>query len=418
MKLRVKGLTAKQTAGGIRFYWEPNPGERRGGWKTKSLGMELDIAVKKAEQRNSEIETWRMGGAKPAAVKKYIASRTFSDIIARYRREKLGSMAKSTQRTAETPIKRLEAWAGDMKVEWITRKRVKALRIAMTKPLDQGGIGHHAAFAVLDRGRQIFTWAVDDELVSENPFLRFGLGKPAPRSVIWEDRHIRIFDEAAIKLKMPSIGLAIELGIYNGQREADILKMNRTSWREIPKHKFQRDPALWDALVSNDGVDTGKVMGIYVRQGKTNRWVGIPVEGTMRRKIEAALAAANKQAVASTSLVTDERTGMPWSQDAFIHAIVATRKEAIRIAHKRGDEALASELAELQFRDLRRSCVVWLGELGLEDGAISAITGHSLKTIQEMLEIYMPRTEAMAARAVVARLPVKKATNSIEEKTG
>lgn len=417
MKLKVKGLVTRKTAAGIALYWIPNPRERQAGWKSLPLGLDLVEAVKRAEARNAEVEAWRVGGAKPKAVKKYIAARTLSDIIARYRREKLGTMAKSTQRTAETPIKRLEVWAGDMKVEWITRKRVKALRIAMTKPLDQGGIGHHAAFAVLDRGRQIFTWAVDDELVSENPFLRFGLSKPAPRSVIWEDRHIRIFDEAAIKLKMPSIGLAIELGIYNGQREADILKMNRTSWREIPRQKFHRDPALWDALVSNDGPDAGKVMGIYIRQGKTNRWVGIPVEGTMRHKIETVLATANKQAVASTSLVTDERTGMPWSQDAFIHAIIATRKKAIELAQEREDEALAKELAEIQFRDLRRSCVVWLGELGLEDSAISAITGHSLKTIQEMLEIYMPRTEAMAARAVVARLPVKKSIN-IEEQSG
>lgn len=411
MKLKVKGLVTRKTTAGQSMYWIPNPSERRSGWKSMPLGLDLAEAVKRAEARNTEIETWRLGGARPKAVAKFIAPTTFGAIIQRYRAEKLASMAKSTKRTAATPIKRLDFWAGDQKIEWITRKRVKALKLAMLKPQDEGGIGHHAAFAVLDRGRQIFTWAVDEELVGENPFLRFGLSKPAPRSVIWEDRHIRIFDEAAIALKMPSIGLAIELGIYNGQREADILKMNRTSWREIPRQKFQRDPALWDALVSNDGIDAGKVMGIYVRQGKTKRWVGIPVEGTMRRKIETALAAANNQAVASTSLVTDERTGMPWTQDAFIHAIIATRKEAIRIASKRGDDNLAAELADLQFRDLRRSCVVWLGELGMEDSAISAITGHSLKTIQDMLEIYMPRTEAMAARAVVARLPERKITN-------
>ena len=64
----------------------------------------------------------------------------------------------------------------------------------------------------------------------------------------------------------------------------------------------------------------------------------------------------------------------------------------------------AERLKGLQYRDTRRTCVVTLGELGLDDAGISAITGYKLATIKQILETYMPRTEAMAARAVVARI--------------
>ena len=50
--------------------------------------------------------------------------------------------------------------------------------------------------------------------------------------------------------------------------------------------------------------------------------------------------------------------------------------------------------------DLRRTAVVFHGELGLADHRIAAITGHQLDTVKKILETYMPRTTATAARAI------------------
>jgi hypothetical protein len=66
----------------------------------------------------------------------------------------------------------------------------------------------------------------------------------------------------------------------------------------------------------------------------------------------------------------------------------------------RGDEELAAELATLQFRDLRRTCVVYLGELGMDAHLIAGVTGHDIDETQRILRTYMPRTTGRAARAI------------------
>jgi hypothetical protein len=44
--------------------------------------------------------------------------------------------------------------------------------------------------------------------------------------------------------------------------------------------------------------------------------------------------------------------------------------------------------------------VVYLGEFGIADHLIAAITGHTLDETKKILETYMPRTTGMAARAI------------------
>jgi hypothetical protein len=63
------------------------------------------------------------------------------------------------------------------------------------------------------------------------------------------------------------------------------------------------------------------------------------------------------------------------------------------------DTDLAEEIATLQYRDLRRTCVVYLGELGLDAHLIAGITGHDIDDTQRILKTYMPRTTA-APRAI------------------
>jgi hypothetical protein len=127
----------------------------------------------------------------------------------------------------------------------------------------------------------------------------------------------------------------------------------------------------------------------------------LAVEGDDRRQIEAAIEDARKHG--RTTILGNDRDHQPWNQDNFISWFGLVRAKAVATATDAGDDQLAAELADLWFSDLRRSCVVILGELGLDDPAISAITGHKLGTIKTILETYMPRTEGMAARAVVAR---------------
>jgi hypothetical protein len=408
-KETVKGLTPKSTAGGIRYYWEPTPKERRAGWKTMTLGGDLAAAITAARKRNEEIDTWKAGGAKPRQITRYVKAQTFGAVLTRYEKEKLSKVAPSTARVDMTQLNRLREWAGDQPVRWITRQRVKALRDALC-PGGAGTPGHNVAFKLLSMGRKVFAWYIDeDEPGLTNPFERFNLGTPEPRHHIWEPDDIAAFCRAADELGWHSIGFALRLATYNGQREMDILRLTKNDWKEITLRQLRFDQAVYDQLKSDIGPDAGKVMGIRVQQSKTKVWVVAPIEGDMRLEIEAAIAAADARMKAESNLaaamiVTHDKGARPWGQRDFIARFNEVRAHAIATAEREGNFELAERLRVLQFRDARRTCVVIIGELGLDDAGISAITGHKLATIKQILETYMPRTEAMAARAVVARI--------------
>ncbi|MDA1813390.1 hypothetical protein PDK10_27570, partial [Bacillus cereus] len=85
----------------------------------------------------------------------------------------------------------------------------------------------------------------------------------------------------------------------------------------------------------------------------------------------------------------------------FQRRFAELRQSAADKAKRDGLAELSADLLDLQFRDFRRTCVVVLGELGLADQLIAAITGHSLDETKRILEVYMPRTTGMAARAIM-----------------
>lgn len=411
-KERIAGLTQKNTAGGLRYYWEPNPAQRKAGWKTVTLPTDLVEAIAAARKRNDDIANWRDGGARPSTIKRYVKKATFGHVLARYRAEKMPTLGKKTQRVDKTPLRKLEEWAGDQPLSYITRARVRALRDAMC-PGGPGTAGHSAAFAVLKKGREVFSWAKNEmeDVVTVNPFDEFGLPAPDPRQIVWEPDDVTYFLATAAKLGWHSIGLAVWIGTYTGQREEDILNLSIKDWREVTLRQLRFDKDLYAQLASTTGPDAGKVMGIRVLQSKGKRWIGTPIEGELRDRMEAAIAAARARtagetvaSIAGARLLAKDTTGRPWEQADFIRRVKDVREAAIAQARMDGDPERAERLATLQFRDLRRTCVVTLGELGLDDAGISAITGHTLATIKKILEVYMPRTEAMAARAIVARI--------------
>ncbi|MEM9501997.1 MAG: hypothetical protein AAF941_09140, partial [Pseudomonadota bacterium] len=90
----------------------------------------------------------------------------------------------------------------------------------------------------------------------------------------------------------------------------------------------------------------------------------------------------------------------PAGQTRFQRDFAEIRDAAARVAEVEQNAELAAEIRTLQFRDLRRTCVVYLGELGLEDHLIAAITGHDIDETRRILKTYMPRTTGRAARAV------------------
>ena len=402
MKLHVKGLVAKPTAAGIRYYWQPNAIERRAKWNGFPCGPDLSVAVKMAEERNAEIVRWRDGGARPRAVRAYTAPRTFGMLIDRYLRERLPKLAANTQRVNRSALRRLDQWAGNQPLAFITRQRVRVLITAMLDP--RVGIGHSPAFKTVKMGRELWSWGETQELVPTgiNPFVRQDITAPPPRDQIWEPEDFPLAQEAAQLLGLDGIALAILLAADIGQRESDLLALTSGRWQEL--RGIDADDA--SVLANRDGPDAGKVMGFNVRQNKTREWVGVPVVGETRRAVESAIARnADRRAtgVAVVNIITNSRTGLPYQQRQFIRDFAAVLAKMRELAAQR-DAEQARRLATIQFRDLRRTCAVRLGELGLEDQLIAGVTGHKLESIKKILEVYMPRTTKMAARAMVAKV--------------
>lgn len=408
---RIPGLIMKTLASGAIFYgWEPTPRQRDAGWKSKKLDGPLEVAIRQAKEQNETIGKWRDGGARPAQIKRFVKVATFDYVLTRYEVEVLATKSANTQRVDRTAIGRLRVWAGDKPWQWITRARVKALRDAMMRHATIDGPGHAPAFHLLTTLRKILSWWIDEQdLGIPNPADRFGLAAPAPREQIWTREAQDYLVAAAIEVDMPSIDLAFRIATYIGQRENDVIDLQRARWKEISLAQLGHDQELYDRLVSDHGPDAGRVMGLYVKQGKTKRWVGVPIEGALRDDIEAAIAANIQRARAENRVVPQhiiiaEHTGEPWGQSDFIHKFACIRELAAANARADGLDDLAEEILDLNFQDCRRTCVVTLGILGLNDYQIASITGHKQETIKKILEVYMPRTEAAAARGVVARI--------------
>ncbi len=409
----VKGFVVKTLASGTYYGWEPTPLQRKAGWKSFKLeARDLGHAIQLCEDQNAKVAQWRTTGAAPAHVKRYIAPNTFGSVLDRYERAVLAHKSENTRRVDRTAINTLRAWAGDKPAKFITRARVKALRDAMMRELkvELDGPGHSTVFHLLTTLRKILGWWIDDaDLGIPNPADRFGLRAPTPRDQIWERDAQLLMHDACAALGAPSIALAFDIATYTGQRQADVLTIPRSRWQEITPAQLGHDQRLYDALKSDHGPDAGKVMGIYVKQGKTKRWVGVPIEGELRDRIEATIAttlAAAKaaNAIPPAEIIVNDAHGRAWGQSDFIHTFGEIRDAAATVAMLEGNDELADRIATLQFRDLRRTCIVTLGQLGLNDYQIASITGHSQATIKRILEVYMPRTEAAAASAVVARI--------------
>lgn len=419
---RVPFLVGKPNKdGSTSWHWQPSATLRREGWTSQPLGKDEAAAIDAAREINKQVEQWKAGKALPR-IRARAADGTLARAIADYRRAVVegtrpdGSprIAPSTAKTYNSALKRLEAWGGRHPLAYITRQRVRALRDGML----QSGLGEHAAHTTLKLGRQLFAWLIDQDRWEQgkNPFESFGMAAPDPRETIWSPGARELIIATADAEGFPSIALAVMLGYAIGQREADILELTIPQWVALPEHKMQPEDYAVLAAAAPDGTPRG----IRIRQNKTGAWIEVPVTGEVRRRVEANIERA--KAAGRFELILDDTRGTtayagPSGATRFQRDFAAIREIAAQRAEEMGDTALAAEIRTLQFRDLRRTCVVYLGELGLEDHLIAAITGHDIDESRRILKTYMPKTTGRAARAI-ALVTAREAKEAAKEKKG
>lgn len=195
----------------------------------------------------------------------------------------------------------------------------------------------------------VLAWAYDRGASPANPLERPGKTYRADRAAnIWSDADLAAFRKAA----PPHLSLALELALWTGQRQGDLLKLTWGSY---------------------DGAT------IRLRQGKTGRRVTVPVAGPLRE----ALDDAKSRRVGLTILTTTR--GTPWTSSGF------------RASWGKVPVALDG----LTFHDLRGTAVTRLARAGCTVPEIATITGHALKEVESILDRhYLSRDRGLAESAI------------------
>ena len=405
-KISIPMLTVKKTAGGVRYYWQPSATLKAAGWKPLVLGQDEGSAMTAARARNDEVAAWRAGTADPADVRKMDKAHTVDAVIAEFKLHRFPKLKEKTRTEYASKLRMISKWAGTERMDAITRTNILQLRDALYAPRKDGEIRATTAFNTLKVLRSLWGWALNNERIPVNPAAGdLDTATPAPRQQFASELCQNALIADALAHGRVNMAAAMFLAWTIGQRQEDLLKMQQNRYNEIQPYEAD-DPAVYARLAARE--PDGRVMGIRMRQGKTDRWVSVPIVGPARVHIEAAIAASRKLGL--TTILYDEKNERPWTssdpaerrtrQTQFQFRFNRIRLRAAATLTKAGDLELAAEVADIEFRDFRRTCVVTMGQRGIPDHLIAAITGHRLDSVKKILETYLPRTTGMAMLAV------------------
>lgn len=226
-----------------------------------------------------------------------------------------------------------------------------------------------------------------------NPRDGLSLEQPEGRIVIYSDAEIRALVAAADALDRPSIGDAILLGLFTGQRQGDRLAL----------------------------ADKGLVEGRRrFKQSKTDAIVAIPETPQLKARLEAARKRVAELAIGMpadkrpSTVIVDETTRREWNEHTYRHefariraaAIAGVPDQAMMALELRNDPAPAwlvepcPSLDGKRDQDLRDTAVTWLARAGCTLPEIASITGHSLRSIHQILQHYLAITPELADSAI------------------
>ncbi|KQP50802.1 tyrosine-type recombinase/integrase [Methylobacterium sp. Leaf108] len=257
-------------------------------------------------------------------------------------------LADSTRAIGRLNLNAVEAKWGATPLKHVENPKSRAIflrwhdELARTQP--------RAADNKLAALARVFSWGYNRGHLTHNPIATFERAYGSNRAeLIWLPEHVAAFDGVAT----PELRLSLLLALHTGQRQGDLLRLP------------------WSAF---DGE------AIALRQGKSGRKVWIPCTVALRTALEA----APRRAVT----VLTKADGKTWTKNAFHNAWKSAYEKA-KIAE------------DLHFHDLRGTAVTMLSEAGCTPQEIATITGHTLASVNKILEVYLARTRALAQSAII-----------------
>jgi hypothetical protein len=398
-QVKIPYLVVKPGGAGAppRYYWQPSSILRKAGHAARRVPAHWPAlasdpaaleaaAIAEARALNRALHL-AAAAAPPADTAARPGACSFAEAMLLYRASRFYTRLRASTRHAyDHDLSMLERWAagGDLPLREITPRRVEDLY--MTLHAKTPAKANHLVTML----RVLLGFCRHEGLVRENAAAHPKLIGPRPSGRIWPREAVTLFVAAADRAGFPAIGSAVLLNEWLGQREGDVLAMKPPS------------------LVSGD---------IVLRQSKTGAGLRLPVASipALAERLAAELErrGAHKVLPLDAPLLLDEATGARYSADTFRHrfsairAALAAEHPSFPVDYVVAGAADAAEptlaTSALLFRHLRHTAIVRLAEAEVDTKLISAITGHTLGSINSILERYLVRTRAMAKTAFAKR---------------
>jgi len=334
------------------YYFQPQRG-------TPRAGQPIRIPGYPANPDGSPNEEWWNAYRKLAGtIEEKTPTGTFALLIDAYQESlEWKGLSARTRKEWERHLKTVRnAWA-ELQVRGVEPKHVLALRDTRAKtPANANNLIRALS--------SLFIWAMPRGWRGDNPCRIIPKLKIGDGYAPWPWEEIEHFAKHA----RPDLWHAAALALYSGQRLSDALKVK---WSDI-----------------NNGQ-------ISVRQGKTGKFLWIPIH----RKLAAILEALPRDSIyvltssrrARRAKNAPKSSGRrPWTVDGFK---ASWSNELNRELMK------PLRAKRLVFHGLRKSAVVMLLEAGATDAEVSAVTGQS----REMVEHYSRQVNQrkLAAAAIL-----------------
>jgi integrase len=201
---------------------------------------------------------------------------------------------------------------------------------------------------------RLLSWAAKDGPLSANVLTGVERAYQGDRSdVIWLPEHVEAFNAVA----SPEMRLALALALHTGQRQGDLLRLTWASY---------------------DGAKISLRQNKAKRGDREGRLIEVPCTLALKATLD--------RLERCSPLILTTKTGKPFKKRYFSDQWQETCRRA--------------GLENLHFHDIRGTTVTMLFRANCNLGEIVAITGHSLRRAQDILDRYLARTSDLATSAI------------------
>ena len=372
----------QRTNGTWRCWWEPEAAVRTLGFKVTELdaaapmkaarkARELNAAVDKARTTGSTAPTSRRGlVCVEDAANDYLRSLRFTRLAPATQRGYRSFLNQIIRKWGDVPVTDFTKPMADTWYETLHRDAGPAAAVAVIRML-----------SILMAHAERRGWRPENS----NPCLKLGITIPKGRNRSLDWHEFDALQEAALRCNLPSVGLAVALSMLAGQRQTDVIGARRGD--------FAQTAVTWPG--SDAKVD---VWVWSMNRSKTGAAGDILLHPELAPMVQAVLA---RPAPGDAALLVEERVGRAYDPDLF-----QKRWREVRAAAVAGDQATGTgpcpSLADVQFRDLRRSFSTHARRGGASIADAGDALGNSAASDARIKGTYMPPEFFTAARAVQA----------------